>query len=204
MVGLRQKKKSERERRIVDAAERQFRLNGYNQTKMDDVAMEAEVSVGTVYNYFESKSDLLLRLVTMHDDVISAEIDALVMQPPDDVIDGVCGVLFAITRHSLARLGRENWRHLVGMSIIQRHSVLGTRFAELNKFLLERIIRMLQAMQKRRKLSPDCDIKQLGDIVFRIEGMLYIELVSNDDMTFEMYKSELTKDVRFVLRNNIE
>ncbi len=204
MTGLRQKQKIERERRIIDAAERLFRLNGYNQTKMDDVAMEAEVSVGTVYNYFENKSDLLLRLVTMHDDVISAEIDGFIKHPPRDVIDGVCGVLFATTRHSLAHVGRENWRHLVGMSIIQRHSVLGARFAELNKFLLERIIRMLEAMQKGGTLSPDCNIRQLGDIVFRIEGMLYIELVSNDDMTFEMYKSQLTEDVRFVLRDNIE
>ena len=203
MAGLREKQKAARERRIINAAERLFRLHGYNQTKIEDVAREAEVAVGTVYNYFENKSNLLLTLVTEHDKVVSRGINELMKNPPNDLVEGVCGVFFTMTSHSLTRLGRENWRHLVGASIIQRHSVLGARFAALNQFLLERIWGMLEALQKNGMLSRECNTKQLGRILFKIEGMLYIDLVSSDAMTYEGYKSQLTEDVRFVLQPHL-
>ncbi len=40
---------------ILEAAERVFVRDGYHETKMADVAAETGVSVGTLYNYFESK-----------------------------------------------------------------------------------------------------------------------------------------------------
>ena len=123
--------------------------------------------------------------------------------PPNDLVDGVCGVFFTMTSHSLTRLGRENWRHLVGASIVQRHSVLGARFAALNQFLLERIIGMLETLQGNGLLSRECNTQQLGRILFRIEGMLYIDLVSSDAMSYAGYKSQLAEDVRFVLRPHL-
>jgi AcrR family transcriptional regulator len=203
MAGLREKQKATRERRIVDAAECLFRQRGYTQTKIEDVASEAGVAVGTVYNYFENKSNLLLALVTEHDKVVSRGINELMKNPPNDLVEGVCGVFFTMTSHSLTRLGRENWRHLVGASITQRHSVLGARFAALNQFLMERIVGMLEALQKNGMLSSDCNVRELGRILFRIEGMLYIDLVSSNAMTYEGYKAQLSDDVRFVLKPHL-
>ena len=48
MAGLRQKQKIDRDRRIVEAATRLFVAMGYESVKMEDIAAEAEVSVGTV------------------------------------------------------------------------------------------------------------------------------------------------------------
>ncbi|MDQ7784407.1 MAG: TetR/AcrR family transcriptional regulator [Desulfomonilaceae bacterium] len=47
---------------ILLAAEKVFAEKGFNGTKMSDVAMLAGVSEGTVYEYFESKEDLLLSI----------------------------------------------------------------------------------------------------------------------------------------------
>jgi TetR/AcrR family fatty acid metabolism transcriptional regulator len=43
------------EEAILDSAERVFARVGYAQTKMTDVARATGVSVGTLYNYFDSK-----------------------------------------------------------------------------------------------------------------------------------------------------
>jgi AcrR family transcriptional regulator len=40
---------------LRDAAERVFVRGGFSATKMSDIAREAGVAVGTLYNYFESK-----------------------------------------------------------------------------------------------------------------------------------------------------
>jgi AcrR family transcriptional regulator len=61
-----QRRRRERDKRyhtILTAAERLFCDQGYTKTKIQEVATEAEVAVGTVYLYFRSKEDLLIRLL---------------------------------------------------------------------------------------------------------------------------------------------
>jgi len=57
------REKEQRYQSILQAAKRLFCEHGYPQTKIQDVAREAEVSVGTVYFYFRNKEDLLLQLM---------------------------------------------------------------------------------------------------------------------------------------------
>jgi AcrR family transcriptional regulator len=44
--------------KILEAAAARFALSGYDATSMDDLAVAAGVSKGSLYNYFENKEDL--------------------------------------------------------------------------------------------------------------------------------------------------
>ena len=55
-------KKRDRRAIILDAALRTFVQRGYPETKVAEIASEAGVAEGTLYNYFPSKEDLLLAL----------------------------------------------------------------------------------------------------------------------------------------------
>jgi AcrR family transcriptional regulator len=48
---------------ILDAAERAFTENSYRATKMEDIADEADVAVGSIYSHFGNKDGLYLALV---------------------------------------------------------------------------------------------------------------------------------------------
>lgn len=48
--------------RILDAAQRCFKRNGYEKTTVNEIMAEARVSAGGLYNYFESKLDIYLSL----------------------------------------------------------------------------------------------------------------------------------------------
>ena len=61
-AGLRERKKARTRRVIADAAARLFAERGYEQVAVSDVAREAEVSEQTVYNYFQSKEQLVTDL----------------------------------------------------------------------------------------------------------------------------------------------
>ena len=65
LTGLRARQKALRHERILDAALQLFREAGYDAVRTEDIAAAADVSVGTLYNYFENKGDLLLALVTL-------------------------------------------------------------------------------------------------------------------------------------------
>ena len=50
---------------ILDAAKRCFRNRGFHQTTLRDIAHEFGMSVGHIYNYFESKEAIIEALVEM-------------------------------------------------------------------------------------------------------------------------------------------
>lgn len=52
-----------RENLILDAAEEVFFSRGFDQSTMDDVAKAAELSKGSLYNYFKNKNELCIGIV---------------------------------------------------------------------------------------------------------------------------------------------
>jgi AcrR family transcriptional regulator len=54
----REREKEQRRKDIIDAAQRVFFSQGYDQTTMDAVSEEAELSKGTLYLYFNTKEEL--------------------------------------------------------------------------------------------------------------------------------------------------
>lgn len=53
----------EKRRRILDAATVEFSQHGFENANMTVIAKKAQVSVGSLYKYFESKQDLFLTVV---------------------------------------------------------------------------------------------------------------------------------------------
>ena len=53
----------EKRQRILDAATVEFSLHGFENANMTLIAKKAQVSVGSLYKYFESKQDLFLTVV---------------------------------------------------------------------------------------------------------------------------------------------
>lgn len=58
MVGLRQRKKEQTRRDIVEASGRLFARHGFDRTTVADIAAAANVSEMTVFNHFPTKEDL--------------------------------------------------------------------------------------------------------------------------------------------------
>ena len=65
-MGTTERKKREKKQRaaaILDAAESVFFAKGFENSTMDDVAAQAELSKGCVYNYFKNKNELCIGIV---------------------------------------------------------------------------------------------------------------------------------------------
>lgn len=54
---------AEKRKRIIDAATGEFALHGFENANMNTIAKKADVSVGSLYKYFENKQDLFLTVI---------------------------------------------------------------------------------------------------------------------------------------------
>jgi AcrR family transcriptional regulator len=74
---LRDRKKARQRVALLQAAAELFRERGYDRTRMEDIAILADVSTPTVYNYFATKQGVLVELLTQ---------DRLDMQEPVEAV----------------------------------------------------------------------------------------------------------------------
>jgi AcrR family transcriptional regulator len=74
------RRKEARPKEVIDAALALFAERGYAQTRLDDVAMRAGISKGTVYLYFASKQELFEAVIQ---DRVTPWLDALGSQTID-------------------------------------------------------------------------------------------------------------------------
>lgn len=56
----------QRQQQILEAALRVFSKHGFDRATIPDIAREAGISVGTIYNYYESKRDLLVEIANKY------------------------------------------------------------------------------------------------------------------------------------------
>jgi AcrR family transcriptional regulator len=95
MSGLRERKKERNRKNILDAATQIICEKGFDATTIEEVAKRADVGVGTVYNYFDSKSHLLIAIVTDEIEGMMAGGHAVIENHSDDVLEALGAVLQA-------------------------------------------------------------------------------------------------------------
>jgi AcrR family transcriptional regulator len=80
-LGLRERNKLEKRRRIYHVARRLFEKQGYDSTTMRQIARAADVGEGTVFLYARDKRELLFRI--FKDDLAAVFDEAFRQVPPD-------------------------------------------------------------------------------------------------------------------------
>ncbi len=93
--------------RILDAAARIFQEQGYIGTTTNEIADEAEVSVGSLYQYFPNKDAILVALTRRHIETATAGLVELVLglSPEGGIRETIRSVVdFLVEQHDLDEL----------------------------------------------------------------------------------------------------
>ncbi len=89
----RARRAEERRQTILQAAASVFAAKGFEKATTREIALEADISEGTIYNYFDSKEQLLLALA----EIVQDEVTALIPEKPAGADDRV-EIILAIER----------------------------------------------------------------------------------------------------------
>lgn len=196
MTGLRARQKADRNRRILEAATTLFREQGYDSARIEDIAEMAEVSVGTLYNYYQNKGDILVATVSMEVTEVLEAGEMIVANPPLDVDQALRALINQYYDHSLVYLSKEMWRTAMASSIQQPDTPLSKRYTELDQRLCTQVGQLIETLQRRGVVIGSIDARAVGEVFFNNLNMMFIEFCKVDAMPLEELKSRVADQHR--------
>jgi len=199
MSGLRERQKAIRYDRIIDAATRLFREQGYEAVKMEAIAAAAEVAIGTIYNYYRNKGDLLVAIVSLEVEEVLKAGEEVTASPPASAEAAVDALVGGYVEHSLHYLSKEMWRQAMAISTTQPESPFGETYADLDVALASQTCQLLEKLQELGLLSRTADAGSLGEVIFNNTNMNFVGFVKSEAMAMGELRSLLRRQHAAVL-----
>jgi AcrR family transcriptional regulator len=179
-MGLRERQKADRRSQILEVAKNRFQTDGYATTTVEQIATEADVSVVTVYNYFDSKAGLLLALVRESDELLIRQLKAMIARKPADFIDATGRFGQILRRHAMSYLTKATWREVLASSIHEGSAEFGRTYADLDRVLIELMQAMIVNFQERGVISQAVNSEELADCLFSLQNMRFFQFIADD------------------------
>lgn len=183
MVGLRARKKEATSRRIIAEACRMFHETGYEETRIEDVAAAAELSVATFYNYFRSKADILLSSVTEETEKVLAQAERCIAQSYPDATTGFDALSRVYWTYSFTGTSRQMWRIAVSQTMLNPQSEFCRRYVALDERLSDQVCDFIRRMQAAGHIRPDVDPDPVGALLFNNINMNFLAFIRSDSLT---------------------
>jgi AcrR family transcriptional regulator len=195
--GRRARQKAQRERRILRAAEALFARRGFAATSMEDVARRAGLAVGTLYNYFPSKTELALALLRRETEAALAAGEAVCGAPPEDAVAAVAALLDVYV-DLVARHGRDRVRQLV-VAFVTRAGPIGRAAFEMDLRLLGQLAGLLGRLAAAGKLAPQVEPGRAAVTLYGIYLTWLLAFAASEALPAERMREEVRRGVALAM-----
>ncbi|MFC9549292.1 TetR/AcrR family transcriptional regulator [Rhodococcus sp. NPDC056960] len=160
---------------LLDAAQKVFETVGFPDTRVEQIAQEANVAYGTFYRYFESKEEVFRELSTrLFEDVHRREPADADLSPAEKLI---------ASNRSYYQAYRRNARM---MAIVEQVSTFNDEFRELRhehrRQLIDRTSRAIARWQQDGLATATLDpVLAARAMAAMVDHTLYLWLIQGDD-----------------------
>ena len=190
-MGLRERQRTGRTQRIIDAATVLFTEKGFDQVKAEEIAEQAEVSVGTLYNYFGSKNEILLTLTALENEQIEALATAHKADLTATAADTLCSLLNVYFDPKNIMLDKALWRLGYALSLTHVSSEAARRFRRSDIMLRQQVVDMSESLQRQGLLRMDLDCQTFGAALFNNASMIFFDYTRSENKTYPDTRQEI-------------
>ena len=183
MAGLRARKKEATSRKLIAEACRMFQSEGYYDTRIEDVAAAADLSVATFYNYFRSKADILLSGVTEETEKVLELADQCIARKYPDAVTGFDALGLVYWTQSFTSTSRQMWRIAVSQTMLDPQSEFCRRYIALDSRLSEQVCEFIRRMQSAGHIRAEIDPEPIGALLFNTINMNFLAYIRSDSLT---------------------
>jgi AcrR family transcriptional regulator len=159
----------EKRSRIIEAAINEFANYGYTTANTNKIARNANISVGSLFQYFDNKEDLFLTTVKHCTSLLETTLkDAMV--GGENVFSIIEKLLRAVLKHSRDNL---NIIRLYNEMVTQSNSkIIGEAVKEIEALSAKLYISLIEKAQQENIISRDCDSKMFAFLLDNLLMML--------------------------------
>ncbi len=182
-MGLRERKRRDTRKAILDSAEILFPLRGYRNTTMEAIAERADIAVGTIYNYFHSKAEVMVELNSRETERVISELRKLDIEgcSVEDMLWEIVSRILAV----FDRYPRELMRELFSATIENSHSTLTDGLVRQDEKFLGYLAGILEELKGKGRLKMETDP---GSVAYGIYSLVFggmLRYSMDDDFTLE-------------------
>lgn len=194
MSGLRDRKKQEARDRIVRAAVRLFADRGIDGTTMEDVAGVADVSVATVYNYFGTKTALVVAGVSDDADRILEDGAAVLARPGRDARRAAHKLIGIYLDHFVS------WdRHLLTevISAMFRRGAgeMTAQLVQIDERSIVQLAQLLEHFQSKGQIDGDMSPNEGAILLYSIVLTHIVIWLSLDDYPVSELSTQINRQI---------
>lgn len=169
-MSLREAKKEKTAKAILSAASSRFTADGIDSARMEEIAADAEVSVGTLYNYFGSKQALLMALFDAEVREMMTHGSAATSDDDDPLV--AVTHLFNAYMDGMLGINPDLLREVLRFSLGGGEAI--HELARLDEELMSQLAELLMAYQKVGRINASAAV---DDAVFLLYSILITELM---------------------------
>lgn len=196
-MNLHEKTKEKNQQNILKIAEEKFKEQGYRRTSMTEIAKDAEVGTGTIYNYFPSKGALLITLFSKEMEMLRKETQTDLLDCSDDFM----GSLMQLLRQSLTFIEhypKSFWQELAPVLTeqSQEQSDLRNKAFQFDKEGILWIEQLIERYTDRFVISVDA--QQAAFAVYSVMATQTILYIFDKRITFDQLLTNIKEQVDFI------
>ncbi|MET1026802.1 MAG: TetR/AcrR family transcriptional regulator [Dongiaceae bacterium] len=165
MSGLRDLQKKKRREAILAASAGLFGKQGYAATSMEEIAAAAELSVGTLYNYFNSKGDITLALYRADLEMVRKASETVIIEPPADPVKAILRLIEADLNTTPHYLDGNAWQELLVAAFTSPSSSMAVEWEGGDLMRVDLFTRLLAALQTRGHIDKQADIRSAAEML---------------------------------------
>lgn len=182
-LGLRERNKLEKLKRITDAARTLFVAKGFDDTTTREIALRANVGLGTIFVYAQNKRDLLFLIINDQLDEVTQRAQAAV-DPAASLIDNLMQVAaihyrFFGEQPALSRL-------VLREMVFYESGAQAGRFQNTRQHLIELFGRAIELARAQKEIATKENSSFVGWIVFCIFQVELRRWLSSDDLDLDV------------------
>lgn len=183
-MGLREQQKLERTRLILDTAATLFGRDGFEAVKAERIAEAAQLSVGTLYNYFPGKNEILMTLIAIENERLEDFGRAFEVNYDAPVTDIFCAFLLQYFDPNNMLLDKSMWRKGFAISFADVTSKEARRLRRSDRVLSQQVVDLAHKLKSHNLLREDVDCDVLGATLFNNANMLFLDFTRSENLTY--------------------
>lgn len=194
-MGLREKKKREAKERILKSAEKIFVSEGYTKATTARIARDAEVGEGTIYNYFGSKSDILIAIFkkTFDDDFITNPVILKDGESAEDYFFQYVDILLL----QIKEINKEWMREIFSIMLKEDRSKIQKDLFDFDHQFIQGIISVLDILKETGQIKKEVELECVIDIYYSLLMNHFIAYIVGE-IDYQVFCKKVKSRFKFV------